>query len=84
MDKQETLEEAAEDYVKLNKLFANTRNAFIKGAKWQAEKMYSEEDIKAAFDAGQSNIDCHEMHGLFAELTTEEWFEQFKKSRIIK
>lgn len=38
--KQETLEEAAERLIKLNR-----QDAFYEGAKWQAERMYNEEDI---------------------------------------
>ena len=42
--------------------------AFIQGAKWQQERMYSEEYLKAAYNAeseGWSGFDF--------------WFEQFKK-----
>ncbi len=38
---KETLEEAAERLIKLNR-----QDAFYEGAKWQAERMYSEEDIR--------------------------------------
>jgi len=38
--KQETLEEAAERLIKLNR-----QDAFYEGAKWQAERMYSEEEV---------------------------------------
>ena len=56
--KKETLEEAAENYgwrikrntfsdvVKANELAESAKQDFIKGAKWQAEKMYSEEEVK--------------------------------------
>ena len=45
--KQETLEEAAKKY--WDKL--SFQDAFIEGAKWQQEKMYSEEDLLSAFEA---------------------------------
>ena len=45
--KQETLEEAAEKYSK-NEL---SKLGFINGAKWQAEKMYSEEELQQKIDA---------------------------------
>jgi len=52
MVKQETFEEAAEKYVKSLNLKVNVDeykeyaiNDFIAGAKWQAERMYSEEDM---------------------------------------
>jgi len=37
---KETLEEAAERLIKLNR-----QDAFYEGAKWQAERMYSEEEV---------------------------------------
>jgi hypothetical protein len=46
--KQETIEEAAEKY----KYNPKGDFCFTKGAKWQAERMYSEEDMKLAFEAG--------------------------------
>ena len=45
--KKETLEEASWRFNPLKKLDGEfLRDAFIKGAKWQQEKMYSEEIIK--------------------------------------
>jgi hypothetical protein len=44
--KQETLEQASWRFNPLKKLDGEfLRAAFIKGAKWQAERMYSEEDM---------------------------------------
>jgi hypothetical protein len=44
--KQETVEEAAEDYYKQFENLPVVRfNAFIAGAKWQAERMYSREEV---------------------------------------
>ena len=48
------------------------RKSFIKGAAWQAERMYTEEDLLNAFEAGMMFIG--EDKGSFRE-----WFEQFKK-----
>ena len=46
--KKETLEEASWRFNPLKKLDGEfLRDAFIKGAKWQQEKMYSEEIIKS-------------------------------------
>jgi hypothetical protein len=75
--KQETLEEAAEKW--LNKDGFNiynhydTRPSFIEGAKWQAERMYSEEEVY--------HILVEHTAFLFAggKSTLSEWFEQFKK-----
>ena len=78
--KQETLEEAAENYVEqiTEVEFGKPHNAphrvksFIDGAKWQSERMYSEEDLLSAFEAGMMFIG--EDKGSFRE-----WFEKFKK-----
>jgi hypothetical protein len=40
------LEEAAENYAKGWGGITNSENSFIEGAKWQQERMYSEEDIR--------------------------------------
>jgi hypothetical protein len=50
MNKQETLEEVAENFwVNDNSMTDNDRipyvNGFIEGAKWQQERMYSEEEV---------------------------------------
>lgn len=44
--------------------------------------MYSEEDLKKAFQDGQDNMDYSEMYGWSSKLTKQEWFEQFKKERL--
>jgi hypothetical protein len=102
--KQETLEEAAERYLQEWRLLNNIhlsnqihaercKNDFIAGAKWQQERMYSEEDMKNAFDSAREFnsldgvVDVHivlPMGGDMSDLqplhfTFEEWFEQFKK-----
>jgi hypothetical protein len=76
-DKQETLEEVAEKesevqgwgkYESTSEQYG-IKQAFIKGAKWQQERMYSEEEV-------------FEIIALFvndAPHNTKEWFEQFKK-----
>jgi cell division protein YceG involved in septum cleavage len=76
--KQETLEEAAESYSKitLNKsgLMSNKQvNGFIAGAKYQAERMYSEEEVL--------NILVEHTVELFKgqPCTLANFFEQFKK-----
>ena len=81
---RETLEEAAEKY---SKQFDYAEDSspqidFIEGAKYMAERMYSEEDMKDAYTQGarlalisQSDLALHK--GKFP--TPDEWFEQFKK-----
>jgi len=63
---KETLEEAAERAIKSG-LFKD-KTLFIAGAKWQAERMYSEEDIEKAHFAGKIGRENFSI-----------WFEQFKK-----
>jgi len=82
--KQETLEEAAENYADKQsdismrqnpleysksgeELWYESKVDFIAGAKWQAERMYSKEDLRAAWMAAKNSSDFNE------------WFEQFKK-----
>jgi hypothetical protein len=89
--KQETLEEASWKYNPLKKLDGEfIRHAFKEGAKWQQERMYSEEDMKLAyFSAIQSTGEG--WNGEYAEGNNpniedkfseefKEWFEQFKKN----
>ncbi len=85
--KKETLEEAAENYgwrikrnsfsdkVKANELAESAQKDFIAGAKWQQEKMYSEEDVKTAFLDGWQLRDGD----LPFSKAMKKWFEQFKK-----
>lgn len=90
--KQETLEEAAlrfypkvitDPYNPSEDLLKEERTIFIEGAKWQAKRMYSEEDM---IEFGFSTY-CYisELMGvpfnLISEnrLNAELWFEQFKK-----
>jgi hypothetical protein len=88
--KQETLEEASHtawlnyEHVEGNLYSTSFKNGFKFGAEWQEKRMYSEEDLKKAFNFGYSNgfasdaIANHlipkEKNRLFTE-----WFEQFKK-----
>jgi len=64
MDK-ETLEEAAERH-------ESDRDSFEAGANWQAEKMYSEEEVFSIIEA--TLIEYSD----FAR-DLEGWFKQFKK-----
>ena len=69
--KQETIEEAAEHYqLNDNKIHHNIQyRAFRAGAKYQAEKMYSEQDM--------TNYALYILHNNV--ITPKEWFKQFKK-----
>ena len=81
---KETLEEAAEkefplmdtewcrteDCEEENLHLLGHRRSFIKGAKWQQKRMYSEEDMEEAFTNGLNRS---------FDSDFDRWFEQFKK-----
>jgi hypothetical protein len=73
VSKQETFEEVANNWIKNTSEFLSVKNGFMAGAKWQAERMYSEEDVY--------HILCEHTAFLFAggKSTLSEWFEQYKK-----
>jgi len=68
---QETLEEVAKRYSK-NKL---SKLGFIEGAEWQAERMYSEEDMFDCWEASHTGgLDDKSLRAHF-----NHWFKKFKK-----
>ncbi len=71
--KQETLEEAAEKYAEgksSSSVFQEAhKKDFIKGANWQAEKMYSEDEVK--------DILIRSKTAWYSSII--EWFEQNEK-----
>ena len=74
--KEESLEEAAENFVNSTRL-RNYKVLFIEGAKWQQERMYSEEDMidfAMFYYTHQGKATKYWGKDLF-----KEWFEQFKK-----
>jgi hypothetical protein len=77
------LEEAADNYIQSKKTHwtLHHRQSFIAGAKWQAERIYSEEEVYNLLE--QSMKDCHlwelEEHYSGDYKNLKEWFEQFKK-----
>ena len=84
---KETLEEAAEKYAEIYRCPATNGNeyckhdiisAFNNGAKWQAERGYTEEDLREAFkQSRQCKIFEKDMPPVYNKF--EDWFEQFKK-----
>ena len=76
---KETLEEAAEKYA--NELpepynygiNSDKKKGFIEGAKWQQERLYSEEEVKQIIEA--TLIEYSD----FVLADIPQWFEQFKK-----
>ena len=74
--KQETLEEAMSAYGYVNQdEDALWREGVEFGVKWQAERLYSEEEVKLAYSYGQLSI----INKSYTR--TEEWFEQFKSKQ---
>ena len=72
----ETLEEAAEKYDEnnTNDKYGKSNKAIIEGAKWQAERSYSEEEVLDIIEnAFQSSLLTNK------KISISEWFEQFKK-----
>ena len=69
--KQETLEEAAENKYGFSDKYSKNRIGFIEGAKWQQERMYSEEDMEEAFTNGLNRS---------FDSDFDRWFENFKKN----
>ena len=73
--KQETLEEAAEEFSKNHSIYPtaqdDTEYGFKHGAKWQQERMYSEEEVtQLLIKFNQEIQEVEDVRG---------WFEQFKK-----
>jgi hypothetical protein len=90
MKKQETLEEYAEKYAHNYFNMHETNNykalkqGFIEGAKYQAERMYSEEEMQSAWEDGRNGeTECIGSYPfyktVFKNKTFKEWFQQFKK-----
>jgi len=71
MENKETIEEAAKNYINSGKI-PNDYRSFIKGAKWQQERRYSEEDMRTSFGVGMKFM-------IDNKLSFDEWFNQFKK-----
>jgi hypothetical protein len=65
---KETLKQAAEQFEYTDGIYG-----FKQGAKWQAERMYSEEEVKQIIDA--TLIEYSD----FVLADIPHWFEQFKK-----
>jgi hypothetical protein len=71
---KETLEEAAESYAELSYYNRDEVNAFVNGAKWQAKRMFSEEEVLNLL------LDSEEFTSRFNGRTDlRSWFKEFKK-----
>jgi hypothetical protein len=77
MDKIETIDQAAKEYdAKAEYTKYVVEDAFIAGAKWQAERMYSEEEVIELLNKHEDYVNSED--NIFEYLTTKEWFKQFK------
>jgi hypothetical protein len=79
--KQETLEEAAAKYVetKWEPAQEENRESFIDGAKWQAKRSYSEEEVIEFGERIAWNMVGKTITESFIRKVSKELFEQFKK-----
>ena len=76
---QEILEEAAEKLYQKglqDDLGLSFHDGIKLGAKWQAEKMYSEEEVIRILDKREDYLGTEP--SIFDYLTNEEWFQLFK------
>jgi hypothetical protein len=73
--KQETVEEVAERMWNDPNKQLTSKNSFIQGAKFQAERMYSEEEVFSLIDK------VFHMYASSYRQDAKEWFEQFKKKQ---
>lgn len=76
MNNKETVEEAANKANGYNLYAKGTKGqtfneGFIEGAKWQEKRMYSEDDLRYAFECATDLDPSFD--------TFRAWFEQFKK-----
>ena len=70
---QETIEEVAERLYP-EEWYWIEKKVFQEAAKWQQERMYSEEEVITILDSYNKYL-----KGITKEQSVEEWFEQFKK-----
>jgi hypothetical protein len=77
MENKETLEEAAKRAVKSG-LFKD-ETLFIAGAKWEAKRMYSEEEVISLLR--KYRFDLTSQKTAIIGDTAPLWFEQFKKTK---
>jgi hypothetical protein len=82
--KQETLEEVAKQYAKtIGNKDGTAEFDFIRGAKWQAERMYSEEEVIRIIQELMNDVHvgdlCYGDNIIDFKLSPRQWFEQHKK-----
>jgi hypothetical protein len=82
---KETLEEASirhgfEEHSFFTKDTQNQKRlSFYFGAKWQAERMYSEEEVEKLLISCKDRFGGSELYDYTHDDKVKKWFEQFKK-----
>ena len=74
------LGKASEHYFKSKELLGYTyevKDGFIDGAKWQSERMYSEDDLKECFKSNYTPFSATNIGDVDKDF--DKWFKQFKK-----
>jgi hypothetical protein len=78
---KEAIEEAANNWIKNTSEFLSVKNGFIEGAKWQAERMYSESDKIMKFLNTEKELKLSDAKTIERiKWYFETYFEQFKKT----
>jgi len=87
---QETIEEAAKRIYPINIVVdydtnEDIRNIWIEGAKWQAERMYSEEEVYKLLLKHQSDYrsSVRNSYPLTWSFDIKTWFDQNKKKSVV-
>ena len=75
------LEEVAEKYAEIyfnrdETSMGDSKTSFIDGAKWQAKRMYSEEEVLELINNREDYMNSED--NIFDYQSIKEWFEQFK------
>jgi hypothetical protein len=82
---KETLEEATKNWITKNSGIKSlltpdfVRESFIEGAKWQMDRMYSEEEVRQIINSFEKLCYNYQSNKDWFPSKKSEWFEQFKK-----
>ena len=78
MEKEELIE-AAEQHTKIT--IPSDYHSFIKGANWQAKRMYSEEEVMTILHNYRNHFEIYRNLQVLPDMFFG-WFEQFKKKEL--
>ena len=76
--KQETLEEFIKSQPYYGYCTTEYKEGIEVGAKWQAQRMYSEEEVRELFNQYKQEFSIYRNLQIL-NVRFEEWFEKFKK-----